>query len=186
MGKREYQIVIFSLICAIASLAIGMSRNATRPTPTSPVLDSDRLANLIASGALQKADRQTYRMMLSVLHKKNRRLTRRDIARFPCGALAELDRTWHQSSNGQLSFIEPYQRWKTARGGGRYQGPTAPLSWNVVRSSQPSQNNCLGDREIGRSATPCLSGISLNIFERIESCKMAPYPSRKASNLQNQ
>lgn len=183
MGKREYQIVIFSLICAIASLAIGMTRNATRSTPTSPVLDSDRLANLIASGALQKADRQTYRMMLSVLHKKNRRLTRRDIARFPCGALAELDRTWHRSSGGELGFIDQYQRWKILRGGGRYQGPTAPLSWNVVRSSQPSQNNCLGGGEMSRSATPCLSGISLNIFERMETCKMTPYPSHKASNI---
>lgn len=183
MGKREYQIVMFSLICAIASLAIGIARNAARPTPTSPVLDSDRLANLIASGALQKADRQTYRMMLSVLHKKNRRLTRRDLARFPCDALAELDRTWHRSSGGELGFIDQYRRWKTLRGGGRSDAPIAPLSWNVVGPFQPSQNHCLGGGEMSHSATPCLSGISLNIFERIESCKMTPYPSHKASNI---
>ncbi|MEB3278847.1 MAG: GUN4 domain-containing protein [Lyngbya sp.] len=115
--NREQTIVVLGIVSAIASLVIGVARTATVSELPDKKPDYERLSKMLAARAFQKADRQTYRMMLMVLRKypdqlsKSVYLTEDDIANFPCEDLLKLDELWHQSTRGKFSFRTQQQIW---------------------------------------------------------------------------
>lgn len=117
MVNRERTIVVLGVVSAIASLVIGMARTATVSELPHKKPDYERLSKMLAAGAFQKADRQTYRIMLIVLQKypdqlsKSVYLTEDDIANFPCEDLLKLDQLWSQYSRGKFGFRTQQQIW---------------------------------------------------------------------------
>lgn len=128
MRNREQVIITLGIVSAIASLIIGMARTATVSELPAQQLDYERLSKMLAAGAFQKADRQTYRMMLLRLQKypdrlsKSIYLTEEDIARFPCKDLLKLDQLWHQYSRGKFSFRTQNKIWQNLQHRQRSQG----------------------------------------------------------------
>ena len=123
MVNRERIIVILGIVSAIASLAIGVARTATVSDISQKQPDYERLSKMLAAGAFQKADRQTYRMMLIALGKypdqlsKSVYLTEDDIANFPCKDLLKLDELWHEYSRGKFSFRTQRKIWMNLQRG---------------------------------------------------------------------
>lgn len=176
MKKPEYLIVIFSLICAILSLVLGIRQvsSYTRFKRLPP--DYERLANLITFEAWQKAERQTYRIMLLIVNKKSQELTSKDIANFPCEALSKIDKTWYQASQGQFSLTKQHQIWKQFNQESPQKMRTpyhnSPLSFASVSSLINNSSICSSHK--AKKAIACHESLNLAIFSRLEKCKILP------------
>ncbi|WP_413163076.1 GUN4 domain-containing protein [Capilliphycus salinus ALCB114379] len=117
MVNRERTIIVLGIVSAIASVVIGVARTATVSELPEKKPDYERLSKMLAARAFEKADRQTYRIMLMVLRKypdrlsKSVYLTEDDIANFPCEDLLRIDEVWHQYTRGKFSFRTQQQIW---------------------------------------------------------------------------
>lgn len=109
MRNREKIIVLLGVFTFITSIVIGVARTATVSEKVIPKPDYERLANLLSAGLLDKADRQTYRIMLIIAKKQSVpfsptiSLTEVELSQFPCDELRKIDATW--KSYTPKSFI---------------------------------------------------------------------------------
>lgn len=172
MAKPEYLMIIFTLICSLLSLGMGMFTNprTSQIAPLPP--DYDRLGNLISFGAWQKAERQTYRMMLLIMGKKNQELTPKDIAKFPCHELSQIDQTWHQASQGEFSLTRQHQIWQNFQ----QLDPDTPLTFASVNSFIKKSNSCRDSQSPNYPAIRCHEKLNLAIFSRLQKCQIS-HPS---------
>ncbi|AMW27134.1 GUN4 domain-containing protein [Arthrospira platensis] len=170
MAKPEYLMIIFTLICGILSLGMGMLKNPRTSQIATLPPDYDRLADLISFGAWQKAERQTYRMMLLILGKKNQELTPKDIAKFPCQELSQIDQTWYQASQGEFSLTRQHQIWQ------KFQqlDPDNPLTFASLNSFIKKSNICRDSQSPNSSAILCHEQLNLAIFSRLQKCQISP------------
>lgn len=112
MKNREKIIVLLGVFTFITSIIIGVARTATVSEKVIPKPDYERLANLLSAGLLEKADRQTYRILLlitknqSVPFSASISLTEVELSQFPCEELRKIDGTWKIYTAQKLSFIK--------------------------------------------------------------------------------
>lgn len=115
MRNREKIIVLLGVFTFITSIIIGVARTATVPEKVIPKPDYERLSNLLAAGLLEKADRQTYRILLliakneSVPFSASLSLTDVDLSQFPCEELRKIDATWKSYAPQKVSFVQASQ-----------------------------------------------------------------------------
>ncbi len=112
MKNREKIIVLLGVFTFITSIIIGVARTATVSEKVIPKPDYERLANLLSAGLLEKADRQTYRILLLITKKQSVSfstsisLTEVELTQFPCEELRKIDETWKIYTAQKLSFIK--------------------------------------------------------------------------------
>jgi energy-coupling factor transporter ATP-binding protein EcfA2 len=73
------------------------------------------LAKLLAAGEWQKADRETYKLMITnpiVGKKEGDYFVRKDLENFPCADLLTIDRLWVEASNGHFGFSVQKKIWQ--------------------------------------------------------------------------
>jgi hypothetical protein len=73
------------------------------------------LAKLLAAGEWEKADRETYKLMITnptVGKKEGDGFDRADLENFPCADLLTIDRLWVEASNGHFGFSVQKKIWQ--------------------------------------------------------------------------
>ena len=112
MKNREKIIVLLGVFTFITSIIIGVARTATVSEKVIPKPDYERLANLLSAGLLEKADRQTYRILFLITKKQSVpfsasiSLTEVELTQFPCEELRKIDETWKSYTAQKFSFIK--------------------------------------------------------------------------------
>jgi hypothetical protein len=104
-----------------------------------------KLADYLAAGRWQEADRETYEVMLKVAgREKERYLDLDNIRQFPCEDLRTIDQLWVIYSNGQFGFSVQKEIWLEV--GGWLEGDRARSLLEMLPSSIQSLVNRFGGR----------------------------------------
>jgi hypothetical protein len=76
-------------------------------------IDYHNLRDLLKAGQWRDADKETYRLMITTVGKKERRwFDRKDLEEFPCEDLRTLDQLWVKYSNGKFGFSVQKRIWQ--------------------------------------------------------------------------
>ena len=93
-------------------------------------IDYSELQNLLESGKWQKADRQTWEVMLKAAgREKEGCLTAEDIHNFPCTDLRTIDWFWEHYSNGHFGISVQQRIWQSSNTG--YTDFCDRIGWRV-------------------------------------------------------
>ena len=121
MKNREKIIVLLGVFTFITSIIIGVARTATVSEKVIPKPDYERLANLLSAGLLEKADRQTYRILLLITKKQSVpfsasiSLTEVELSQFPCEELRNIDATWKRYTSKSFIKISQVEQQKALK-----------------------------------------------------------------------
>ncbi len=120
---------------AIASTLLRLEEKiGEMPDKTPPMsevgMDYRQLTQLLKTRKWQKADEQTWEILLSIsLREEEGWLSAADIDNFPCTDLRTIDQLWQQYSNGRFGLGVQQQIWDSV--GGKYTEFCDQVGWRV-------------------------------------------------------
>ncbi len=92
-------------------------------------IDYSRLRDLLKAGKWKEADKETYRVMIQAVGKKDGDwFTSDELLNFPCTDLCTIDRLWVRYSNGHFGFSVQKEIYLSV--GGKPDGKYYQVAWN--------------------------------------------------------
>ncbi len=92
-------------------------------------IDYTRLRDLLRAREWKKADRETYRVMIQIVGKKDGDwFTSNELLNFPCTDLRTIDQLWEKYSNGHFGFSVQKEIYLSV--GGKIDGKSDEEAWN--------------------------------------------------------
>ncbi|NER39853.1 MAG: GUN4 domain-containing protein [Oscillatoria sp. SIO1A7] len=96
-------------------------RAATVPIESAWGIDYSRLSGLLADREWKKADKETARLMLAALKKREWwQVSEADVAWFPCKDLSTIDRLWSFYSEGRFGLLVQKEIYESLNGSNSY------------------------------------------------------------------